>query len=228
MSSLMVKSGLVVGGGVLVVLAFVGYSRLIGPLPSWLAGQKGASSANDSPATAHGGSLSVHGSLDWKSDVAGTYYTVFYKANSAVTPNYFSIDGVDPNSTSSPASVADIKATGNWKIEFVFRDNSKLDVCSESDCALKSSALTTTFYLVGESNGTFTSQLIDRTSPSGAHGSIFYDPMGCSPTSGNPHPMCGHPKTVTVSAYVNGSATSTTYGPYHCVDGVCSIGIDHQ
>lgn len=242
MSSAMVKSGFVAGGAVLGLLVILGYTRFVGPLPCQLTdekpcpvAQKQGSSANDTPVTAHGGSFSIHGSLEWQKKSDTVYQTPFYKGGGNATPNLLSLDGVDitPGSSTNPVSADDIKPTGNWKIEIAFRDNptTTLKICSAADCTLGNAGADKTIYLVEAANGNFQAQSIDRNksnSNDGTLGSIFYDPPNCSPTAANRHPPCEHPKTVTVSAYVNGSATPTTYGPYQCVDGVCSIGFDNQ
>jgi hypothetical protein len=250
MSSAIVKTGLVVGGGVLGILAFVAYAQLIGPLPPWLAGQKGATSANDSPATAHGGSFSVHGMLDWTS-IGNAYTTIFYYdgVNSTKPPTVLYLDGVDPKTTTNPGAVK-VTSTTNWSLVLDYRgpdaqhpkdEDSKttLSICTKVDdvnnpkiCVVDNNAAAATLYLLpslknGTPAGSFTPEYIDRKSSNGTYGSIFYDLNACAKPDASRHPACDHPFTVSVSTY-NATTSKIETTPYHCVDGECTIGIDYQ
>ncbi len=259
MRDVFVRSGLVVLGGALGVLAFVGYGR-IWPLSCWLTGQKPCpainkgSSANDSPATAHGGSFSVHGDEAWTvstdSSSASSDLIIGGSSGSKAKPDQLALDGVYPYPLVSggttnlrPVSIA---PGGDWAVVLDYRNKDEsedqttgttLTICTSPDekatygCDVNNTPLkTTAVYLISSRvsdpttgkigpSGRFTPDSIDRA------GTVFYDLKWCDGRAAATHSKCDHPFLLTVHAFLNGVATDQAY---RCLDGACTIGIDHQ
>jgi hypothetical protein len=250
---------LVLLGVALGVLALVVFQHLWPrPCPANKGPLKGKDfhASSDPPVGGQGGSFALHGSGTWTVSNNGKRVWAaadVIKNGQPVTPNVFSLDGVDAkDSYANPRPILDITPDGNWSIVLDYRDNSghkedqltTLSICTKlddtsnpKDCIWDTTSLTTTkIYLLssadlvdGTPSGTLQTQTIDRghdgINPDQPE-SIFFDLKKCGTTSPpDRHDLCGHPWNVTLNYYKNGSEVSETY---RCVDGACSVGIDHQ
>ncbi len=206
----------VVGAGIFFIVGFILhiFNFALPAVPS---------NPNDSPVTVRGGSVvtqapPMNGSNPWTCSSA--------TACQATLPEpavLESIDGVSlPGGPIIPQTV-NLSISTNWKVTFTFRDSTgqhndptkALEVCTNSDCSVDTNQAGNTLYLVGDGNGTFSDQILDRYGKR-------YDLKVCGQDkSGNPEAACNH----IFSIEVNSKSTTSPNETYQCDDGDCTLGI---
>jgi hypothetical protein len=200
-------------------------------------------STPDPPVVIRGGSLAGIGNYTWTQ--IADYTQGYYTSPSDFTPNTIYLDGVDPNPkvngdnpdpsvTLMPVRYPPITAPGDWIVTLTYRygGKSKKDpdttvlICSKTapgdKACVVSNKVSGNIYLLSGTNssgnpaGAIFFKDIDRPKYPVAH----FDPSKkCDDTSTDNQPYCNHPYDVTVTT------STTTYGPFRCVDGACDIGI---